>query len=58
MENFKKENMNRGRRAVDPLGGYDKQVLEDLQEFGAALKNAKQGIGRKTGKTIQIDSRA
>ena len=57
LEIFKKENMIRDYQVIDSLDDYDKQVLEDLQEFGTALKNAEQGIGRKTGKIIQLDSR-
>ena len=52
---FKKDEMIYDYKILeDKTDDFDKDILADLQGIGAALSDAKKGLGYKTSKTVQI----
>lgn len=51
---FKKDNMINDYKIIDNTSNSDNELLSDLSMIGDSIKNAKNGLGYQTSKSINI----
>lgn len=52
---FKKDNMINDYKIIDD-NNYDNEVINDLKNLNIAIKDAQNGLGEKTSKTVTIEN--
>ncbi len=51
---FKKDEMITNYKIIDTQEENDSEILDDLHMIGESLKDAKNGLGSQTSKTVSI----
>lgn len=52
---FKKDNMIKDYKIISNASTKDEELFDDLYQIGDALNDAKNGLGYKTSKTVNIE---
>jgi len=52
---FKKDNMIKDYKIISNTSTKDEELLNDLYQIGDTLNDAKNGLGYKTSKTVNIE---